>query len=741
MPRLPDLTQLGRRPVPQSRQGIAQQDTTAAGRGMAQVGQAIDQISDVVTKVEQDKQRAQAGLVLAKTTNDSHGAFGEISRGIADGSVATDKAESLLDKRLQEIQEKAVEGLSDNQRRILASSFEQTKGGLKRDLAGVVFKRNQSDIAGAIDQYGELKQREVGRIGPAAASESYGAFVDFNAGSAGLPPERAAAAKQKFKESAFHIYFDSKATDAYLKGNMVGLGEVLRELEGPAGENLDPLRRAGLQRQYHAWQESIAATDKYRTAVKIQDFESAVLNGEGDRIPLTMVPTIEDAKVMHPKGEDATTFYQQKIEPLLKIQGGVQMMKNATPEERDNIVAGAKPDVAPGYAGAESAQQALLKAKNLVEQRIVADPADYVIKNSSRARNAAAVFNRVLADTSLPADLKQQEVAAAGRFYAEVMNAEQYRLGVDTIRDERTGNKNKKPRLITNAEANAIADQFAEGGPKAADFIRAQEMKWGALWPQVYGQLAQDTKLPPAALVIPNMPDDASRAALAQASSMKPEELKALVSSSDPKDIQDRLLGQFADAQRTFVSQGTSGNKTLAAVMGEAEKLALLYRSRGDSVNDAADKAFNKVMGWKYVFAETYRIPQDKQQMSAREVRDGASVALTDLMQTGGLSVFADGQADAAAVMDALKTRALWVNNSDETGLQLMVQGSDGAILAVNGKDGRPVQVDWNTLITNARKPPTETSNTDSNRGQQARGFGFGAEVEAARKARDGVPR
>jgi hypothetical protein len=50
MPRLPDLNALGARPVPQSRRGIASQDTTAAGRGLQALGGSIGQVAEDIEK-------------------------------------------------------------------------------------------------------------------------------------------------------------------------------------------------------------------------------------------------------------------------------------------------------------------------------------------------------------------------------------------------------------------------------------------------------------------------------------------------------------------------------------------------------------------------------------------------------------------------------------------------------------------------------------------------------------------
>lgn len=71
MPRLPDLTQLGKRPVPQDRQGIARQDTTAAGAGLSQVGQVIGQIGEEIQKKNDEQAVFEARRKLDQWERDT----------------------------------------------------------------------------------------------------------------------------------------------------------------------------------------------------------------------------------------------------------------------------------------------------------------------------------------------------------------------------------------------------------------------------------------------------------------------------------------------------------------------------------------------------------------------------------------------------------------------------------------------------------------------------------------------
>lgn len=71
MPRLPDVSQLGRRPAPQDRGGIATQNTTAPGLAMAQVGQVIGQIGEEIQKKNDEQAVFEARRKLDQWERDT----------------------------------------------------------------------------------------------------------------------------------------------------------------------------------------------------------------------------------------------------------------------------------------------------------------------------------------------------------------------------------------------------------------------------------------------------------------------------------------------------------------------------------------------------------------------------------------------------------------------------------------------------------------------------------------------
>lgn len=435
------------------------------------------------------------------------------------------------------------------------------------------------------------------------------------------------------------------------------------------------------------------AEDRYDIVSRTKDVQSMTMAGV--QIPAGTAPTVEQyTRAFGPSG---AARWNDEVGNYLQIGGAIQAMRTSTPEERNAMISAAAPTPGQGFAGGLQMRDALIQAKQVVERQMIADPAQYALTNSPRVQQAYTVMQRVLNDPKQGSE----DRAAVVDFFARTSEAEQLRLGIGTIRDEQAGNRVRGPKLLTNAQANAISDQFNDqttGGANAAQLVQSLEQQWGKYWPRVYGQLATDNKLPPAALVIPNMPNDASRSRMAAVSTLKPQELKDLVAASDVKDIRDATLAEFDQAQRTFTAQGVAGNRTLAMVMDSAEKLATLYRSQGQTVKSAARQAFTETMGWKYQFADTYRVPNE---FDAKQVGRGTSAAVEQLIKEGGYTAITGG-APEVLNQDALRNRSMWINTPDEGGLQLMLRGADGGVYAVQGKNGMPIRMDFADLTTKA---------------------------------------
>lgn len=234
-----------------------------AGRGLQQIGNAGLQIAGEEAAYQRDlnmtAQRARTALALATTNNALHDAHDEVARGVMDGSIDPDKATGELQTRANKIKSTTLDGVLPEQRQLIEDNLTTTAGGLARSLNGVVIKRQQQDVGATIDQFGEQVSREAMRTGPQWAIDKYGAMVDTVGGSAGITPVQGAKLKQAFAEKTHASFFEMAGAGALAQGDDKALGDLVAKLQGPAGEPLDPMKRAQLTHQLYGWQQSVLA--------------------------------------------------------------------------------------------------------------------------------------------------------------------------------------------------------------------------------------------------------------------------------------------------------------------------------------------------------------------------------------------------------------------------------------------------------------------------------------------------
>ena len=204
-------------------------------------------------------QRADAALVLAQTENDAHDAHDQIVQGLADGTMDPAKAREELGTRIAKLRDERFQPLAPEARAAISDNLVRTQGALERNLGGVIVKRQQSDTASTIDQFGEQKSRDALRVGPAVAASDYDAMVDFSGAAAGWSPQVQAAKKQAFRENAHYSFFDSAGVEALTTGDPAKVGNVLEAVKGPQGDALDPVKRTQLTHQLFGFQQSLLA--------------------------------------------------------------------------------------------------------------------------------------------------------------------------------------------------------------------------------------------------------------------------------------------------------------------------------------------------------------------------------------------------------------------------------------------------------------------------------------------------
>ncbi|RWN59625.1 hypothetical protein [Mesorhizobium sp.] len=336
---------------------------------------------------------------------------------------------------------------------------------------------------------------------------------------------------------------------------------------------------------------------------------------------------------------------------------------------------------------------AVYKARN---EALLADPAVYVAQQPA----IAAAFKSMAAN--------QQDPQAA-RAYATATLTEQNRLGVPA----------DKQRILPEQTAADYVARFNDqsgGSQNAATLMRSLEAQWGSNWPKVFGELAATKQLPGTALVVGamNRPDQARDAeALAAAAKIGTTDLEKAVTSETKKTVSNAVDTALADFNGTLVNNGASGAATYNTFREATYQLALFY-ARHEDPSEAASRAYAGVLGRKYAFQDTYRVPSE---YDAGEVGSGAETILENLSADGLRLPFSgmDDEQTRAVYLRQIQAHGFWITNRDESGLTLM----DEAGGAVVGKDGKPLSFTWAALTSN--KPSANSRQVPAAEQQPAR--------------------
>ncbi len=286
------------------------------------------------------------------------------------------------------------------------------------------------------------------------------------------------------------------------------------------------------------------------------------------------------------------------------------------------------------------------------------DPAGYLVQYSPTARDAWTRFSTA----QQPA-----EQAAATENYLSTVRAEKERLGIPGS------------DVLPNAYADGIADQIntAQNGEQLASTIEREGARWGAAWPQVYGQIAP--KLSDTALVVGSGIPRAAATALTSMSQLKDAELKALLPPSTKwEDVQAAVGKQLQDFQRSFPAEGA---RTFNAFNEAATRLTVRNMQQGASRGDAAAKAYQDLIGSQYQMIElrgvTMRVPAS---LDGRAIEDGAKAALANFDATNLTIAAPPGspltpEEYAQQFGEHVRQYGYWMTRPDGEGVVLYVDG------------------------------------------------------------------
>lgn len=348
--------------------------------------------------------------------------------------------------------------------------------------------------------------------------------------------------------------------------------------------------------------------DRAMFAARVRDAEAeAMATG-------SVTSPIAPAEFVQRYGQDDGERLYREHEIAVETGRTVNGMAIMTPEQRQRALEALAPTPGgPDFAVKAKGYQVALTAAQRLATEMHKDAGGFAIARLPAAREAFTAYQGALADPTVPLATKQQ----AARHFAEVTLMEQRRVGVAP----------SDVRILPDAAVDAlkarIEDPGADGGSaNVAQRIAAEAQLWGQNWPLIYRDIAKKAG-PIVRVVGAGVTPYAGRVLteLGQTS------LGDILKDKDENDAKTReIKSEVLTAFKPFAASLAGAENGLSIFndfRGQAEKFAAYLVVRGASPSDAAQRAFDELVGHKYAFisnsvgggifsdAPQYRVPKD----------------------------------------------------------------------------------------------------------------------------------
>jgi len=286
------------------------------------------------------------------------------------------------------------------------------------------------------------------------------------------------------------------------------------------------------------------------------------------------------------------------------------------------------------------------------------------------------------------------------------------RTYVETVRGAQDALGILKPRLLPESVADQMAAQLAfnpeKPGSRAARLAQLAQT-WGPAWSDVLREVAP--KLDGIGQILPFVsPTTAIR--LDVLSAQREAVMKTLEATGAKRDLSAALAEELEPLNESFPPGVIAdGPVVWEQYYQAAELLAADLIRGGTSPARAAETAVEQLLGERYEFVDSLRIPRvssDGQPIVARNVVRGTHVVRDALARNGTFLIRPTPfQTEEEAQEDRraqIRADGFWVTNQDESGAYLALP--DGIVL---GADGQPIERTWAELETLGIEDQRET--------------------------------
>lgn len=289
--------------------------------------------------------------------------------------------------------------------------------------------------------------------------------------------------------------------------------------------------------------------------------------------------------------------------------------------KRQDLLVGVDKSIEAQHAAAEKRANALADAADKLVKERDEDPAAYAIKYLPGVSDSWGKLQDAMnGGTAL-------DPAAAARDYAATTLYEQQRLGVAP--DAQTVAPKSYVQSFRKAISAAADSDDATKRTGLIAQVHREAQVWGENWPSVMRQMA-----PTVQPIVRAIAAGADPVAMTRLLSLPEDENPAKIleeqSETKFKDLTGALNTEMAPFLKSLV--GRQRDRDFGAYYGLGKKLAALYIRDGDDASTAAHKAFNALIGDRYEFRDTWRMPKSAG-VSADDVQagvEGAKLAISN---------------------------------------------------------------------------------------------------------------
>jgi hypothetical protein len=305
-------------------------------------------------------------------------------------------------------------------------------------------------------------------------------------------------------------------------------------------------------------------------------------------------------------------------------------------------------------------------------------------------------FNELVADKNASPGMK----TAYAQMFASKMLAEQERLGVPAEQ------RKVAPDWYTGPIKDQIAAAATSEDPKARQavpqVIAAQKELWGNYWPNITAQIAPPGAAPLVKAIAAGADPVAMQRLLDIPKGESPSKILKEQNEVTAKNLNSSLNVAFAPFLASMV--GLQKDRDYSGYAALGTELAALYVRDGMNDKEAAEKAFNDLIGNRYDFRDTYRIPKSPQ-VNPDDVQRGVYEATQEVQRArngDATSAFGSLQLahnDLGVTDNETDTRhgiardGRFVTSPRNEGLNIMV-----GTKFVRDAKGQPILLTWDQL-------------------------------------------